>query len=229
MPDSGDYRYIRPDGRVVWIHDRSAMVCDRDGAPLLVQGVMFDITATKEMALRMQHMAYHDILTGLPNRAMFQDHLELALARARRQELAVAVLFLDLDDFKPVNDTHGHEVGDEVLQHVAKRIGAAARDTDLVARQGGDEFLVLLADIDGGGDGDAAAVVVREASERISGSIAEPIRLGRVTLSLRASIGSALFPSGAGDARSLLRLADADMYERKRERSDPASGVRRLA
>jgi PAS domain S-box-containing protein len=97
QPDCGDYRYVRPDGRVVWIQDRSAMVRDRDGRPLLVQGVMFDITATKELALRMEHMAYHDILTGLPNRAMFQDHLELALARARRHELAVAVLFLDLD------------------------------------------------------------------------------------------------------------------------------------
>ncbi len=158
-PNSGDYRYVRPDGRVVWIHDRSAIVRDRDGSPLLIQGVMFDITATKETALRMEHLAYHDVLTGLPNRAMFQDHLELALARARRHGHAVAVLFLDLDDFKPVNDTHGHEVGDEVLQHTARRIHAAARDTDLVARQGGDEFLVLLADL-GSGDGDNVADVV---------------------------------------------------------------------
>jgi diguanylate cyclase (GGDEF)-like protein/PAS domain S-box-containing protein len=228
-PDTGDYRYIRPDGRVVWIHDRSALVRDRDGAPLLVQGVMFDITATKEMALRMQHMAFHDILTGLPNRAMFQDHLELALARARRHELAVAVLFLDLDDFKPVNDTHGHEVGDEVLQHAAKRIRGAARDTDLVARQGGDEFLVLLADIDVSKDVDAAMTVAQEASGRISRSIAAPVKVGGAKLSVRASIGCALFPSGAGDARSLLRLADADMYARKRERFDPSTGIHRFA
>jgi len=177
----------------------------------------------------MQHMAFHDILTGLPNRAMFQDHLELALARARRHELAVAVLFLDLDDFKPVNDTHGHEVGDEVLQHAAKRIRGAARDTDLVARQGGDEFLVLLADIDAGTDVDAAAAVVQEASDRISRAITDPIKMGRAKLSVRASIGSAVFPFGAGDARSLLRLADADMYGRKRERLDPSTGIRRLA
>jgi diguanylate cyclase (GGDEF)-like protein/PAS domain S-box-containing protein len=136
-PDCGDYRYIRPDGRVVWLQDRSAMIRDRDGSPLLVQGVIFDITATKETALRMEHMAYHDILTGLPNRAMFQDHLELALARARRHELSVAVLFLDLDDFKSINDTHGHEVGDELLQQAARRIRSATRDADLVARQGG--------------------------------------------------------------------------------------------
>jgi diguanylate cyclase (GGDEF)-like protein len=213
----------------VWIHDRSAMVRDRDGSPLLIQGVMFDITSTKEVALRMQHMAYHDVLTGLPNRAMFQEHLELALARARRHELGVAVLFLDLDDFKPVNDTHGHEVGDEVLQHAARRIRDAVRDTDLVARQGGDEFLVLLADLEVGNNGDALMAVVRNASERIAGSVAEPIRLRVATLSVRASIGSSVFPFGAGDARSLLRLADEAMYERKRERSDKSTTIRRFA
>src|SRR6476660_583019 len=182
QPDCGDYRYVRPDGRVVWIQGRSAMVRDRDGKPLLVQGVMFDITATKETALRMEHMAYHDILTGLPNRAMFQDHLELALARARRHELAVAVLFLDLAEFKPVNDTHGHEVGDMVLQHAALQIRGAARGTDLVARQGGDEFLVLLADLEDGTDGADAAAVVQEASKRIARAIAAPedFRVGRL-------------------------------------------------
>ncbi len=228
QPECGDYRYVRPDGRVVWIQDRSAMVRDRDGKPLLVQGVMFDITATKEMALRMEHMAYHDVLTGLPNRAMFQDHLELALARARRHELAVAVLFLDLDDFKPVNDTHGHEVGDMVLQHAARKIRGAARDTDLVARQGGDEFLVLLADLEVG-DGDEAASVVAEASDRIARAIAEPADLPVGRLSIHASIGSALFPREAGDARTLLRLADEKMYARKRDRAVPNAAVRKLA
>jgi len=231
QPDCGEYRYVRPDGRIVWIQDHSAMVRDRDGKPLLVQGVMFDITATKEMALRMQHMAYHDILTGLPNRAMFQDHLELALARARRHELVVAVLFLDLDGFKPVNDTHGHEVGDMVLQQVARRIRSAARDTDLVARQGGDEFLVLLADLDMGNDEapEAAAAMVGEASDRIARTIAEPIDLRAGRLVIHASIGSAMFPFEASDSRSLLRIADAAMYTRKRNRSQGATEIARLA
>jgi len=228
QPDCGDYRYVRPDGRVVWIQDRSAMVRDRDGKPLLVQGVMFDITATKEMALRMEHMAYHDILTGLPNRAMFQDHLELALARARRHGLAVAVLFLDLDDFKPVNDTHGHEVGDMVLQHAAHQIRAAARDTDLVARQGGDEFLVLLADLEVSDDHNAYAIV-RDVSDRIAEAIATPSDFPVGRLSVRASIGNAVFPNEAGDARTLLRLADEKMYARKRERTQPDAGIRKLA
>jgi len=228
QPDCGDYRYVRPDGRVVWIQDRSAMGRDRDGKPLLVQGVMFDITATKEMALRMEHMAYHDILTGLPNRAMFQDHLELALARARRHGLAVAVLFLDLDDFKPVNDTHGHEVGDMVLQHAAHQIRAAARDTDLVARQGGDEFLVLLADLEVSDDHNAYAIV-RDVSDRIAEAIATPSDFPVGRLSVRASIGNAVFPNEAGDARTLLRLADEKMYARKRERTQPDAGIRKLA
>ncbi len=228
QPDCGDYRYVRPDGRVVWIQDRSAMVRDRDGKPLLVQGVMFDITATKELALRMEHMAYHDILTGLPNRAMFQDHLELALARARRHELAVAVLFLDLDGFKPVNDTHGHEVGDMVLQHTGLQIRGAARGTDLVARQGGDEFLVLLADLEPGADGVNAEAVVDEASDRIAHAVAEPADLPTGRLSIQVSIGSAVFPYEAGDARSLLRLADEKMYARKRDRARRDTTVRQL-
>jgi diguanylate cyclase (GGDEF)-like protein/PAS domain S-box-containing protein len=227
-PDCGEYRYVRPDGRVVWIQDRSAMVRDRDGTPLLVQGVMLDITSTKEAALRMEHLAYHDALTGLPNRAMFQDSLQLALARARRHDLSVAVLFLDLDDFKPVNDTHGHEVGDEVLQLAARRIKQATRETDLVARQGGDEFLVLLADIDVG-DAQAATAVAETVSEHIARAVAEPLPLPHLRLSMRVSIGRAVFPSEAGDARTLLRLADHDMYARKRARSDRPSSIHRSA
>jgi diguanylate cyclase (GGDEF)-like protein/PAS domain S-box-containing protein len=228
-PDCGDYRYVRPDGRVVWIHDRSAMVRDRDGTPLLVQGVMFDITATKELSLRMEHMAYHDILTDLPNRAMFQEHLELALARARRQDLGVAVLFLDLDDFKPVNDTHGHEAGDEVLQQMALRIRAAVRDTDLVARQGGDEFLVLLADLDLRDGGVGVREVVEESVSRLAAALAAPIRVRATNLSLHASIGHAVFPSDAGDARSLLRMADSSMYEQKQHKASRDPSIRRFA
>ncbi len=229
QPESGDYRYVRPDGRVVWIHDRSAMVRDRDGSPMLVQGVMFDITSAKETAIAMEHLAFHDVLTGLPNRAMFQDHLELALARARRHGQAVAVLFLDLDDFKPVNDVHGHEIGDEVLQEVAHRIRGAARDTDLVARQGGDEFLVLLADLDVGDGRESVNEIPSLVNVRIAETIAAPMRLHGVTLSMRVSIGTAMFPDDAGDARSLLRLADAAMYERKRQRGHTTGAVERLA
>jgi diguanylate cyclase (GGDEF)-like protein/PAS domain S-box-containing protein len=228
-PEGGDYRYIRPDGQVVWVRDHSTTIRDADGTPLFIQGVMFDITASKETELRMQHMAYHDSLTGLPNRAMFEEHLELAMARARRDDLAVAVLFLDLDNFKPVNDTHGHATGDAVLRQVGARLGAAVRDTDLVARQGGDEFLVLIADVAPGEGGSLAGTTVRRVIERIEHELAIPYRLRVGDISLRASVGWGLYPSDATDAAALLRHADESMYEQKRSKSDRPIPLRRLA
>ena len=229
QPDAGDYRYIRPDGRVVWVRDRSATIRDADGAPLFIQGVMFDVTATKEAELRMQHMAYHDVLTGLPNRAMFEEHLNLALARARRDDLAVAVLFMDLDEFKAVNDIHGHSTGDGVLRQVAARLRAAVRDTDLVARQGGDEFLVLVADMEPDSRGEAARSTVAKVTQRIEVALSEPLRLRVGELAMSASIGSALYPDDTQDPRELLRQADNQMYERKRSLRDRPSALRRLA
>jgi diguanylate cyclase (GGDEF)-like protein/PAS domain S-box-containing protein len=228
-PEGGDYRYIRPDGRIVWVRDHSATIRDADGQALFIQGVMFDITASKEAELRMQHMAYHDSLTGLPNRAMFEEHLELALARARRNELAVAVLFLDLDDFKPVNDTHGHATGDAVLRQVGARLSGAVRDTDLVARQGGDEFLVLVADLARGERGGTAGATLSRVVERIDEELAIPFRLRVGEIVLRASIGWAIYPFGADDGSSILRAADEAMYERKRTKKDRPIQLRRQA
>ena len=227
-PEGGDYRYVRPDGQVVWVRDHSATIRDADGRPLFIQGVMFDITASKEAELRLQHMAYHDSLTGLPNRAMFEEHLELALARARRNDLAVAVLFLDLDDFKPVNDTHGHATGDAVLRQMGARLSAAVRDTDLVARQGGDEFLVLIADLARGDGGTLAGSTVSRVVERIEHQLAIPFRLRVGELSLRASVGWGAYPFDGTDGASILRRADESMYDQKRGRSDRPIPLRRL-
>jgi diguanylate cyclase (GGDEF)-like protein/PAS domain S-box-containing protein len=228
-PDAGDYRYVRPDGRAVWVRDRSATIRDADGTPMFIQGVMFDVTATKEAELRMQHIAYHDVLTGLPNRTMLEEHLELALARARRDDLAVAVVFLDLDAFKFVNDTHGHSTGDEVLRQVAARLRAAVRDTDLVARQGGDGFMVLVADLEPGSFGEAARSTVARVIERIGSSLSQPLRLQVGELTMSVSIGSALYPDDTQNGQELLRQADDQMYERKRNRRDRPSVLRRLA
>ena len=120
----------------------------RGGQPRFWQGVMVDVTERKRAEEQVAFLAYHDKLTGLPNRVMFEEMLDLALARARRADLAVAVLYLDLDNFKLVNDSLGHAAGDELLRQVARRLRAAIRETDLVARQGGDEFLLLLADME---------------------------------------------------------------------------------
>ena len=228
QPEAGEYRYIRPDGRVIWVRDHSAMIRDADGTPLFIQGVMTDITPTKEAELRMQHLAYHDPLTGLPNRAMLEQHLGLALARARRDDLAVAVLFLDLDAFKPVNDTHGHASGDEVLRQMGARLRSAVRETDLVARQGGDEFLVLVADLPVGADGEDARAAVGKVVDRIGSVMAEPFRLRVGDLTLQASVGCAIHPMDGADARALLRHADEEMYTHKR-RSGRATPLRRLA
>jgi diguanylate cyclase (GGDEF)-like protein/PAS domain S-box-containing protein len=229
QPEAGEYRYVRPDGRIVWVRDHSSMIRDEAGTPLFIQGVMTDITPTKEAQLRMQHLAFHDPLTGLPNRVMFEQHLGLALARARRDDLGVAVLFLDLDAFKPVNDTHGHATGDEVLRQLAARLRSAVRETDLVARQGGDEFLVLIADLPMGAEAVDALAAVSKVNDRIAEVMAEPFRLRAGELSLRASIGCALFPVDGSEGSDLLRGADEAMYEHKRDRSARPAPLRRLA
>jgi diguanylate cyclase (GGDEF)-like protein/PAS domain S-box-containing protein len=215
QPEAGDYRYLRPDGSIVWVHDRSKMVRDQDGTPMFVQGVMFDITPQKEAELALQHLAYHDALTGLPNRAMFEEHLELALARARRADRSVAVLFMDLDGFKEVNDTLGHAAGDELLCSISARLKVATRETDLVARLGGDEFLVLLADLPDD-RGQSADAVVRTVADRITSHVAEPIPLRDRKVVTTISVGSCMFPHEVDDGESLMRLADAAMYAQKR-------------
>lgn len=215
QPEAGDYRYVRPDGTVVWIHDRSKLIRGPDGRPLFVQGVMFDITAQKEAEMRVQHLAYHDTLTDLPNRAMFEEHLALAIARAERNGTSVAVLFLDLDGFKDVNDSMGHAAGDELLRVVARRLKGATRATDLVARLGGDEFLVLLADLPDD-RGPTPPEVIRTVAGRIAASLADAIPVRDRLVHTSASIGAALFPAEADDADELMRLADAAMYAHKR-------------
>jgi diguanylate cyclase (GGDEF)-like protein/PAS domain S-box-containing protein len=215
QPEHGDYRYLKPDGTVVWIHDRSKLVLDQDGRRMFVQGVMFDVTAQKEAELALQHMAYHDTLTGLPNRAMFEQHLDLALARARRSERSVAVLFMDLDGFKEVNDAMGHSAGDELLCAVAERLRRATRETDLVARLGGDEFLVLLADLPDE-RGQSPDEVVRTVAGRITDGMLEPFPLRGTSVETSISVGSCQFPVEAQDAETLMSVADAAMYAQKR-------------
>ncbi len=229
QPEHGEYRYVRPDGRIVWVRDHSVKVCDADGTPMFVQGVLTDITPSKEAELRMEHLAFHDSLTGLPNRAMFEQHLELALARARRDGSAAAVVFLDLDDFKPVNDTHGHATGDEMLRQVGARLRSAVRETDLVARQGGDEFLVLIADLPPGVDMTDANKTLETVVQRIHRVLSDPFPMRVGELAITASVGHALFPSDAEKAEVLLRLADEAMYRHKRNRSERPRQIRRTA
>ena len=171
--DLTDYRMIRPDGRIVWIRDRAFAHRDEEGRVIWEQGILFDVTELKDAEARIAHMAFHDGLTGLANRQLFEETLELALERARRDRSIVAVLFLDLDNFKQVNDTFGHHAGDLLLTEVAQRLRDSTRGTDLVARQGGDEFLILLADLETTG----ATATLSTLAGRIQHSLAEPFRL----------------------------------------------------
>ena len=167
-------------------------------------------------ALRLRREALHDTLTGLPNRALLAEHLSVALARARRSGRAIAVAYVDLDDFKLVNDNLGHAAGDRLLVEVAERIGGCLRDTDVLARQGGDEFLLLLADLD---DAATARQAVTTTFERMRTALDEPFRLDGAELAIGVSMGVSIFPEDAGDAETLHRHADASMYRAKRDGS----------
>ncbi|HEY3208623.1 MAG TPA: EAL domain-containing protein [Actinomycetota bacterium] len=220
-PLRSEFRMVARDGRRVWIRDEAHLVEDDTGRPLLWQGLMSDITELKKAEEQVAFLAYHDKLTRLPNRAMFEELLDLALARAKRKELAAAVLFMDLDNFKLVNDSLGHEAGDELLQQMGARLREALRETDVVARQGGDEFLVLLSDLERGPqttrpDTETSVNAAEEVAERIHELLKRPFAIGGTEFYITASIGISLFPLDGVDGKSLLKNADAAMYRSKR-------------
>jgi diguanylate cyclase (GGDEF)-like protein/PAS domain S-box-containing protein len=212
-----DYRAYRKDGRIVWIHDEAKMFRDERGVPTFSLGVMIDITDIKRGDEKVAFLAYHDELTGLPSRSMFEEFLELSITRARHHEASVAVICVDIDDFRLVNDSLGRLAGDEVLNVVAGRLREAARETDLVARRSGDTFLLLLADLEREGENVELAVARAEsAAQRILDSLAEPFRAGGTELYVSASIGISLFPQDGDEPGSLLRNAEAAMLESKK-------------
>ena len=217
-PFTLEYRLLAPDGRVVWFQDSAIVLKDADGHPSFVQGVMLDITERKQAEETLAYLAYHDDLTSLPNKAMFDELLDLAIARADRTERGVAVLALDVDNFKLVNDSLGHRSGDRLIAALADRLREATRDTDLIARQGGDEFLLLLADLDpspgfGGRDGVTLAAV--HVAQRVQEMLRAPFVLDGTELYATVSIGISLYPADASDAGQLLRNADAAMFRAK--------------
>jgi diguanylate cyclase (GGDEF)-like protein/PAS domain S-box-containing protein len=224
-PEAQEYRMVRDDGREVWIRDEPKLLRRDDGRPWLIQGLLHDITERKKAQEEIEFLAYHDKLTGLANRALFEAMMEPAMARARRRNLAVAVLFMDLDGFKEINDTRGHDVGDRLLQEVAIRLTQSVRETDLVCRQGGDEFLVLLADLELDGDGGEPAAVgqARTTAERIHAAMRAPFSIGGTDFRTTASIGISVFPIDAEDERALLKNADEAMYESKKGRRGGAA------
>ena len=221
-PFNVEYRLIGRDGKIVWVQDQAVLVRDEDGKPRFWHGVMLDITERKRAEEEAVYLAYHDSLTGLPNRAMFDEFLNLSLDRAKRHEMGVAVLFLDLDNFRLVNDSLGHEVGDELLCEIGVRLREASRETDLIARQGGDEFLVLLADLEHVGTGpvldkgEHAVMIAESVVAKINEVLATPFEVGGTECYVTVSIGVSVFPFHAADGGALLKHAEASMYRSKR-------------
>ena len=212
-----EYRMVHRDGHIVWVYDEARVVRDERGKIAYSHGVMVDITARRAADDQVAFRTYHDELTGLPSREMFDELLELSVARARRHDGAVAVLCVDLIDFRLVNDSLGHAAGDGLLVAVADRLREATRETDLVARRGGDQFLLLLADLDRDESGpDGAALRAESVGQRIIEAFAEPFTVDEVEVYLSAGVGISLFPRGADDVASLIRNAESAMFEAKR-------------
>lgn len=196
------------------IESRSQETCYREADQELLQFVATQVATVVERKRAEEHlrfMAHHDQLTGLTNRSLFYDRLETALRSASRNENGLALLYLDLNDFKPINDTWGHETGDQLLVQIARRLEGGTRETDTVARMGGDEFTVLLADIRNHASLDTAVAKVREI-------MASPFELAGEAFHVSCSIGTALYPEDGETARQLLSKADAGMYLNKRRR-----------
>lgn len=198
-------RLVHADGTTRWVQVLVTRISEHNRYVTLL--AFDDVTAEIEAKERLEHAALHDTLTGLPNRRLLADRLEHALNRSRRSGCVTAVLFLDLDRVKPINDTHGHAVGDALLAAMAKRLLGCVREHDTVARIGGDEFLIVCEGVD-----DPAHV--REVADRVLRDIAAPLRIGDVELCVTASIGMA---TSTGDATGdeLVRAADMAMYVAK--------------
>lgn len=192
-----------------WDHDtRRIWVLRVSGIGLSLLIAILTYIAFSER-IHIRHLATHDPLTNLPNRRLLSDRLELAIAQSRRDGQGFSILCMDLDNFKPINDQHGHHVGDEVLRIVAARLQKCLRSIDTVARIGGDEFLMVLPDAQ-------RDVDTREVANRVAEAVREPIRVGSLLLQIGASIGICHYPADAGTQDELMRITDEAMYRAKK-------------
>ncbi|MEO6596413.1 MAG: EAL domain-containing protein, partial [Planctomycetota bacterium] len=203
-------RLIHRNGQEIPIEDSVAPIHDRDGRVTGAVIVFRDVSVARSMMLQMTHSAEHDFLTGLPNRVLLNDRTAIAIALAHRHTKHVAMLFLDLDGFKHINDSLGHPVGDKLLQSIAKRLLDCVRDADTVSRQGGDEFVVLLSEVERAED---AAIAAR----RMLQAVAEPHSINQHDLHVTTSIGVSVYPDDGDHAETLIRNADTAMYRAKED------------
>lgn len=209
-------RLFGPPGSLFPAWQTISVVRRTDGEVANFISVFSDISALKLAEAQLRHLAHHDPLTDLPNRLLFSSELEHAIRRARRHGQRLALLFIDLDDFKRVNDTLGHLAGDQLLRSVGQRLRDAVRGADAVARLGGDEFTVVLEEL-------ASADAARQTARKLREAICQPVQLGAHIITVSASIGIALYPDDGGDAEALIDAADAAMYRVKHDRGPVAS------
>lgn len=204
-----EHRIRHADGRTLWVLERGRVVeRGADGQALRLVATLEDVTERRAAADQIEYLATHDALTGLPNRTLLADRIERAIRHARRERHMAAVIYIDLDHFKQINDTLGHPVGDTLLVAVAGRLMPHLRETDTVSRQGGDEFVVLLPELRD--PADAAAVC-----EKLLAELDEPVRFDGHELRISASMGVAVFPDDGPDAETLLQKADVALYRVK--------------
>ncbi len=203
----------RRDGSTIWVEDNVIAVRNAEGRILYNEGTIQDITRRKANEEAIRQLAYHDHLTGLPNRTLFNDRLDLAIARSRRARLGLAVMLLDLDHFKDINDTLGHSVGDKLLLAVSARLASLLRESDTLCRMGGDEFLVLVERL-------ARPEDVESVAEAIIQQVRLPFVIDGNTLDVTTSIGIAVYPADGEDRDTLIRHADIAMYTAKKTGRD---------
>jgi diguanylate cyclase (GGDEF)-like protein/PAS domain S-box-containing protein len=205
---AADCVLVRRDGGESPVEDSAAPIHDRDGRVTGAVIVFHDVSQSRAIVLKMAHLAQHDFLTGLPNRVLLTERLSQAIGLAHRHRKQVALLFLDLDNFKRINDTLGHVIGDQLLQLVADRLTACVRATDTVCRQGGDEFVILLAEIEQ--PQDAAHI-----AEKLRVALAVPHLIGGHELHVTLSIGISVFPDDGIDVATVMQNADTAMFHAK--------------
>jgi diguanylate cyclase (GGDEF)-like protein/PAS domain S-box-containing protein len=208
LTEENEWTYIRKDGSRLPVQLTVTALTDEYGHEIGYMGVAYDITERKRQQDYISHLAHHDALTGLPTRILFKDRLDVALNRVHRYGGKCALMVIDLDNFKDINDSLGHHAGDEVLIVVSQRLKEALRSTDTVSRMGGDEFTVLLDQI--GSEEDAAT-----AAAKLLETLSKPVQIGEDLLPVSASIGISIYPEGGATSANLLKNADAAMYYAK--------------
>lgn len=211
---SAERIYLRKDGTEFWGQVTGRSVRDADDKVIGIVVVIEDISERREAEARIYHLAHHDYLTGLPNRVLFVDHATRALELARRHQRRMAILFIDLDRFKPINDLYGHAAGDQVLRTIAQRLHDMVRASDTICRQGGDEFVILLQEFD-------ELASVEKLAWKLHASIQTPCMVDGQALNVSAAIGIACYPEHGNSVDQLIQQADSAMYRAKTDPEHP--------